>query len=112
MPWSPRQPCTFPGCAERQLGSRCALHRRSQWSRNHRGVSRQARGLGGDWPRTRRRILERDGYTCQMRGPRCRVVATTVNHRIPRESGGTGDDSNLEAACATCNYGRVPSAAR
>lgn len=107
MPWAPRQRCTYPGCTERQPGSRCARHQANRSSRNHAGRSRQARGLGGDWEATRLRILERDGWRCRIRGPRCRGRATTVDHVIPRSRGGSSRDDNLRAACTTCNYGRV-----
>lgn len=39
-----------------------------------------------------------------MRGPRCTVIATTVDHIIPKRLGGTDHPSNLRAACAPCNY--------
>lgn len=55
---------------------------------------------GADWERRRQRILKRDQYLCQH----CRVAqATTVDHIIPKASGGTDDDANLLASCAPCN---------
>lgn len=107
MPWAPHQRCSNPGCPNRQPGSRCPEHTPTRSARNHHGRSRQARGLGGDWEGTRRRILERDGYRCTIRGPRCRGRATTVDHIIPRSRGGTSVDGNLRAACTACNYGRI-----
>lgn len=45
----------------------------------------------------RRRILLRDGYTCQG----CGVVRmdNEVDHRVPLEQGGTNDDDNLQTLC-------------
>jgi ATP adenylyltransferase len=64
-----------------------------------------------DWYRPggiRDQVLYRDEYTCQIRGPRCRLVATTVDHIIPKAEGGSDDLRNLRAACSTCNSGRRP----
>jgi hypothetical protein len=59
------------------------------------------------WQRTRKAILRRDGHTCQIQGPRCRGIATTVHHRIPSSQRPDlfYDSENLVAACTTCNYG-------
>jgi 5-methylcytosine-specific restriction protein A len=51
----------------------------------------------------RRAVLEAAGYRCQMRGPRCTGVATTVDHVVALINGGTHDAANLRAACWTCN---------
>lgn len=52
-------------------------------------------------------ILARDGFACQIRGPRCKRVANVVDHVLPLSLGGDPfDPANLRAACATCNSGR------
>jgi hypothetical protein len=55
------------------------------------------------WRRIRKRILERDGYRCQLRVTnRCTHHATQVHHTLGREV--TGDDPRfLVASCASCN---------
>lgn len=64
-----------------------------------------AHAYAGPWPRLRLTILERDGYCCQMRGPKCKGVATTVDHIVSVANGGAWHDpDNLRAACTTCNY--------
>ena len=59
------------------------------------------------WQKTRRAILQRDGYVCQIRGPRCTHRATAVHHIIP--SSQRPDlffaSDNLAAACQACNAG-------
>ena len=61
------------------------------------------------------RILERDGYTCQVCGLAAgdpdpdrpgRTVRLHVDHVVPRHEGGTNDDDNLRALCNVCNEGR------
>ena len=60
------------------------------------------------WRAVRLRILERDGYVCQIRGPLCEGRANEVDHIIPwRQGGAVYDPSNLRAACKRCNGGRV-----
>ena len=105
MPWAPPRGCLEPGCHERQAGARCALHERAS-PRNHRGVPRQARGLGAEYDRLRPLVLERDGYRCRLRLPGCTVVASTADHVVPRSAGGRSTMGNLRAACGHCNSSR------
>jgi 5-methylcytosine-specific restriction protein A len=57
-----------------------------------------------EWRTTRRLVLVRDGYHCQVMGPNCIGRATTADHIIPRcEGGAMLDMSNLRAACRPCN---------
>lgn len=61
----------------------------------------------GPWQRVRRTVLDRDHWTCQIKGPSCKQVADQVDHIIPVEHGGAWFDlDNLQAACQTCNVGR------
>lgn len=61
----------------------------------------------GPWPHVRLTILERDGWRCQIRGPRCVGHATQADHIIPWQEGGAWyDPANLRAACSPCNSGR------
>jgi 5-methylcytosine-specific restriction endonuclease McrA len=60
----------------------------------------------GEWVRTRRRILARDGYVCQLQWPGCEGAATHVDHIVPRRFGGEDVDANLRAACRSCNQHR------
>lgn len=58
--------------------------------------------------RTRARILFRDGSRCQMCGmtPTVDGVRLHVDHRVPREWGGTTDEENLWTLCSDCNQGK------
>ena len=59
------------------------------------------------WKELRLQILRRDSWTCQIRGPRCTVQATQVDHIVKRAWGGhRSDPANLRAACAACNNDR------
>ena len=58
------------------------------------------------WQKTRRAILARDGHVCQIGGPKCTGIATTVHHLLPSSQYPHlfFDASNLAAACRHCNY--------
>lgn len=66
------------------------------------------------WRRLRLRVLQRDGYLCQIRRAGCTLRATQVDHIIPRKDLPAGstlnlDDTNLRASCANCNSARINS---
>jgi 5-methylcytosine-specific restriction endonuclease McrA len=56
------------------------------------------------WKRVRLRILKRDNYLCQVRGPRCTGRATQVDHIVNVADGGAKlDPANLQSICPSCN---------
>lgn len=66
-------------------------------------------------PKQRNRILERDGYTCQLCGATAgdpsaynsaRNVRLHVDHIKPDSQEGAADDDNLRTLCSDCNQGR------
>ena len=60
------------------------------------------------WRRIRQAALERDGFICQIRGPRCTVKATEGDHIVPLRHGGAWFDlDNVRASCKPCNAGRM-----
>lgn len=82
--------------------TRCPAHERLH--AQHRRGTRQEQGYGAEWQRVRLEVLERDGYECQLRlSPRCRGIAETVDHLLPKKLGGSDDIENLVAACIVCN---------
>lgn len=53
------------------------------------------------WRKVRARVLERDGYRCQLRLDGCTVRATHVHHLHGK---GSGDDpAGLVSSCEHCN---------
>lgn len=105
MPWAPKRPCSTSGCPNLQP---CALHpSRRQWA--GRGTAAE-RGYGPEWKKLRARALERDGYRCA-----CGVLATQVDHVMPKHRGGSDDMNNLASKCDCCartKTGREGQAAR
>jgi 5-methylcytosine-specific restriction protein A len=56
------------------------------------------------WKPLARKVLERDGYVCQIRLPGCTGRATAADHVVEwRDGGAKYDMANLQAACAACN---------
>jgi 5-methylcytosine-specific restriction protein A len=77
-------------------------------SPRYRDPDYRAGRVGHRWRETRKRVLERDGYRCQIGGPRCTVIATHVDHIVPLmvDTSRAQDMTNLRAACANCNLDR------
>lgn len=48
-------------------------------------------------------VLEHYGAACWLKLPGCRRLATTKDHVIPVDHGGTDDMENLRPACQPCN---------
>jgi 5-methylcytosine-specific restriction endonuclease McrA len=99
-------PCPTRVCPPAGAGHRPSAQRRCtvQTLSRRRDSSMSIRAPR--WEATRRRILERDGYVCQIRLPGCTRVATTVDHIVPRAMGGGHEDALLRAACNACNSRR------
>lgn len=106
--------CGIAGCPEDRP---CRIHaKRSDplSSRNHRGVPRQARGLGAEHDRNVR-ALQSTRQACELRLPGCTGVATSPEHRLKRSAGGTNDPANIGGACVHCQNvqgGRIAAASR
>ena len=58
---------------------------------------------GTEWEALRQRVLQRDGFQCQLRYDGCTGTATQVDHVISRANGGLDTLDNTQAACQSCN---------
>lgn len=59
------------------------------------------------WPRVRLAMLERDHYLCQLKGPKCKKIATEVDHIIDWRNGGAWyEPANLRSVCRPCHNWR------
>jgi 5-methylcytosine-specific restriction protein A len=88
MPTRAPVACAAPGCPHRQP---CSVHPSRRWADGARG-----RRMPAGWDATRRRILDRDGWTCRA----CSRYAAEVDHII--RNGGE-HDANLQSLCAPCH---------
>lgn len=74
------------------------------WQSDRLRGTRQQRGYGADWQRTRAEVLLRDKGLCQPCLRKGRVTAAReVDHIKPKASGGTDDADNLQAICLPCH---------
>lgn len=79
------------GCAEEPAG----LSNMGRWRKSP---------LPSNWRALRRVVLKRDRGVCQIKGPRCVVRATEVDHM------GAHDDHSLamlQAACKVCHASKT-----
>jgi 5-methylcytosine-specific restriction endonuclease McrA len=65
------------------------------------------RPRGEQWMETRRRIQLRDGSVCCDCGRLWLPHRDHVDHEIPREQGGSDDDSNLRLRCIECHKAKT-----
>ena len=72
-----------------------------------KGRLRAAGVSGWEYSRQIKRVLERDGYRCYLRGPDCIGRATVADHVVPLYKGGAADESNMRAACVPCHKGKT-----
>jgi 5-methylcytosine-specific restriction enzyme A len=102
---SPRAPkhCGYHGCTVVVYppASRCDEHS-SGWKTSPRTESSKRTGTSR-WQSLRVRVLQRDGYQCQICGPKCLVQAGEVDHVIPTHLGGPDTMTNSQAACRPCH---------
>ena len=64
------------------------------------------------WRRVRLAVLERDGWVCQIKLPKCAGKADAVDHILPVSAGGHPlHPDNLRACCTGCNTRRANAAA-
>lgn len=58
-------------------------------------------------PSERYKIMERDGFRCQLCGATAKHRARLeVDHKVPVAKGGSNDPSNLWTLCFPCNRGK------
>lgn len=104
MPRAPKI-CGYQGCTTLVTGkSRC--HDHSGWKTSPRTAS-AGRTSTAHWKLQRAKALQRDGHQCQIRGPRCTIQATQVDHIIPVHLNGTDDLTNLMSVCKPCHAAKT-----
>ena len=110
MPSKPPSACRRPGCRGLVRGGVCSvcgpLRAESNWDAYHRdrnATSRHQRGYGRNWEKLRTLILANAVFCRQCAAHGLVVLATTVDHIIPKSWGGTDAEENLQALCATCH---------
>lgn len=110
-----KRPCRQTGCRNTVSGKAnngyCDKHKdKAGWHKNERDKgNRHERGYGNFWSNViRPRILKRDNYLCvNCRAKDLAVPADCVDHIVPKEQGGTDDNSNLQSLCNQCHKAKT-----
>ena len=116
----PKAICRKVGCGKLvDVPGYCEKHAKLQagWVRSHGEKTSTQRGYGYEWQKTRARILSRDCGLCQIKGPKCRFIASEVDHKVSKANaralGWTAEqmeaESNLQAACGICHKAKTRS---
>jgi 5-methylcytosine-specific restriction protein A len=100
-----RCPNKIPIVPGRKTPSRCLECRGRSWSRP---PPANLYAYGGSWQVIRKKVLERDGYQCQLRyADICVGRASECDHIVQPEAGGSNDLANLRAVCVRCHARRT-----
>jgi len=104
--------CGYQGCTEIVYppAKRCADHS-SGWKTSPRTESSRRTGTSR-WQALRVKVLTRDNHMCMIRGPKCIVVATEVDHVVPTHLGGVDSMANAQSVCKPCHSEKVAREAR
>ncbi len=102
MPLRPKTPCRYPGCGRAARGRYCESHQQGYRPKDER-PSAARRGYGARWRRLRLWFLSQHPV-CP-----CGRPATEVDHIVPRRSGGTDEEGNLQAMCHVCHSRKTAS---
>ena len=88
----------------------CIIH---SWAAHLRSIKRQQQSLDHHMTTTtvrriiskeiRRKVFQRDDFTCQYCGRKGTADTLHLDHIMPRALGGTNDMDNLVTACPECN---------
>lgn len=105
MPYKPKRPCSYAGCANLTHGRYCAEHQRktdSEYNRYQRDPATSKR-YGREWKRIRDRYISTHPLCeeCKKNG---RLTPTEeVHHIVPLSKGGTHAVDNLMSLCTSCH---------
>lgn len=94
-----RSICPAAGCPQLQP---CLIHHRRPW--DHKGLTRQERGLGAEYYRNRPIVLREEQACGICGGPG--LPDDVVDHKVARAKGGTSERSNLQRAHRECNQSK------
>lgn len=107
MPYKPKRPCAYPGCAHlAESGERYCTEHKQDMDRHYNHYQRDPeinKRYGRAWKRIRDRYIKANPLCeeCQKQG---RLnPAEEVHHILPLSRGGGNEESNLMSLCKSCH---------
>ena len=105
MPYKPKRPCSHPGCPRLTDGRYCEEHAKEAaraYERNQRDPGTHKR-YGSSWRKARKKLLDEHPF-CELCRRQGRLTQATVAHHIKAAAdGGSNEQENLMALCASCH---------
>jgi len=110
MPSKAATPCKKPSCSGLVRDGKCSIcgtvRKSSSWANKEydrqRGTPAQ-RGYGANWRKLRRMVLADSPLCVECKRNGLVVVATEVDHIVPKARGGDDSFENLQPMCQTCH---------
>jgi len=105
MPYKPKRPCSHPVCPNLTDGRYCEEHAKEAaraYERNQRDPGTHKR-YGSSWRKARKKFLDEHPFCELCRRQGRTTPATLVHHIKAARQGGTDDEENLMALCASCH---------
>jgi 5-methylcytosine-specific restriction protein A len=105
MPYKPKKPCRFAGCAELTTERYCDKHKK-QVNKDYEKYKRDPevyKRYGHRWRKIREEYINAHPLCeeCEKSGKL--IPAQEVHHIIELDAGGTNDFDNLMALCKSCH---------
>ena len=106
MPYKPKRPCSYPGCAKlADSGQYCTEHKKlmdKHYNKYQRDPEHNKR-YGRAWKRIRDRYIKAHPLCEQCQKNGYITPAEEVHHILPLSKGGGNETNNLMALCKSCH---------
>ena len=105
MPYKPKKPCAYSGCAHLTHGRFCEEHTKQEaqrYNRYERNPESNKR-YGRSWAKIRAAFLHAHPLCEMCRDDGKLTAAELVHHKRKLTDGGTNDWRNLQALCSSCH---------
>jgi 5-methylcytosine-specific restriction protein A len=108
MPKRARRMC--PHCQQAYTPPTCPCRRTANQQHDIRRGTARERGYDTRWEKARKAFLK-SNPVCRIKGPKCKTIATVVDHIRPHRRNKTlfWDRSNWQPACEPCHNAKTAS---
>ena len=107
MPYKPKKPCRYPGCAELTNDTYCEKHKQKTmkyYDKYYRNQSSKEFYNSPEWQALRKQKLTLDPYCQECKKNGTIVKGVMIDHIVPiRDGGNPLDINNLQTLCWSCH---------